>query len=66
MKFGRALGDFQARILLAVVFYVVIFPLALIWKIIGKDPMGRKLDRSGPSYFVDSEPLRQDHWDRMF
>ena len=66
MKFGRTLGDLQARILLAIIFYLVIFPLGVIWKLIGKDPMGKKFSPESNSYFVTSDPLREDHWDRMF
>jgi len=42
-KFAMALGYVNARIILTVAFAIVLVPLGLIWRLIGKDPMGKKL-----------------------
>ena len=43
-RFGRMIGDFQARLLLTVFYFVVLAPFALIVRS-GADPLG--LERGG-------------------
>lgn len=46
-------------VVLAVAFYVVITPLALLFKITGRDPMRRRFDKAAKTYWIpreDSEP----------
>jgi len=42
-RFAMALGYVNARIILTVAFAIVLLPLGLLWRLIGKDPMGWKL-----------------------
>lgn len=42
MKFAHILGWINTRIILTLVYFLIISPLALLFKLIGKDPMNRK------------------------
>ncbi len=46
-------------VLLGVMFYVVVTPVALFFRLVGRDPLKRKLDFTAPSYWVErpSEPV---------
>lgn len=57
VKFATALAWFNTRLLLALVFYLVITPIGLIMRLLGKDPLERKIDRSAPTYWKKKEIL---------
>lgn len=62
--FARALGYVNARILLTVLFVLVLTPLAVVWRIVGKDPLGRRRERAGgwtpyPARYRDVQHYRQ-------
>jgi len=67
MRFGLVLGWVNTRIILGFIFYVVFTPMALILKVLGKDPMSRKLDVSINSYRVQSNNLEsREHMGRPY
>ena len=41
-RFSRVLGYVNARILLGILFFLVLTPLSLIWRLTGKDPLARR------------------------
>jgi hypothetical protein len=41
-RFAALLGWFNARVLLSVLFFLVLTPLGLAWKMVGKDPLVRR------------------------
>ena len=53
MKFARAIGYVNTRIILVLVFYIAVTPTALLAKAVGKDFMSRKKKES--SYWRDTE-----------
>jgi hypothetical protein len=55
LAFSVILGYFVSRILLTIIFFLVITPMGLIFRVIGKDPMERKLDRKAISYWSKKE-----------
>jgi hypothetical protein len=55
LAFSIILGYFVSRILLTIIFFLVITPMGLIFRVIGKDPMERKLDRKAISYWSKKE-----------
>jgi hypothetical protein len=59
-RFARALGNVNARVLLTLLFSVVFVPLSLVWRLTGKDPLGRRRDR-WPGW----SPYPASHRDRM-
>jgi hypothetical protein len=50
------LGWTVSQLLLAVVYYVVMTPIGLAMRIIGRDPLHRTFDRSAKTYWVESKP----------
>ena len=52
MKFAEILGYINSRILLAVVFYIFLFPIAVLSRLFIKDPLQLKPKKSG-SYFTE-------------
>lgn len=65
-RLSRALGYVNARVLLTILFGVVLVPIALIWRLTGKDPLARRRDK-WPGW--SSYPLRYrdpKHYERMF
>jgi hypothetical protein len=46
-RVARVVGDFNARVLLTVMFVAVFVPLGLIWRLTGKDPLGRRKGSPG-------------------
>jgi Saxitoxin biosynthesis operon protein SxtJ len=55
LAFSVILGYFVSRILLTIIFFIVITPMGLIFRILGKDPMDRKMDRNAVSYWTRRE-----------
>lgn len=53
LRFGRALGEVNTRIILGLVFYLVLTPLALFKKLVtgGEDPLRLKKNPAGDSYY---------------
>jgi hypothetical protein len=41
-KFAIALGYVNARIILTIAFVIVLTPISLIWRLIGRDPLQRR------------------------
>ena len=44
-RFSRVLGHFNARILLGIVFFFLLTPMSVLWRLAGKDPLARRRDR---------------------
>ena len=67
MKFAHALGWMNTRIILTLVYLLVMTPLALIFKLLGKDPMNRKLGGMD-SYWIkrESRAFDRDSYRRQF
>jgi Na+/melibiose symporter-like transporter len=63
---AHALGWVNTRILLAFVFFVVLAPIALFMRIIGKDPLERRRDRRRPTYWRTREPAEPDRLTRPY
>ena len=66
MKFGHTLGWINTRIILGLMFYTVFFFVAVLMKLLGKDPMSRKFDKNLNSYRVPSEVRERDHLEKPF
>ena len=66
MRFGHALGWLNTRIILGLMFYTVFLVVAVIMKLLGKDPLSRKLDETLNSYRVPSEVRERNHMEKPF
>ena len=66
MRGALALGYVNARIILTVLFLLVLTPMGLIWRIIGRDPLGRTR-RRWPGWVAHPARYRSpNHYKRMY
>ena len=63
---AHALGWVNTRILLALVFFVVLAPVALVMRAFGKDPLERRRDRRRPTYWRTRETAEPDRLTRPY
>ncbi len=68
MKLAMALGWFNARLILGLMFYGIFTPVSLIQKIIRRDPLHRKIDKEAKTYWEDrsQEEYNPNHFERQF
>ena len=65
-KFAMVLGYVNARVILTVAFAIVLTPLGLLWRIIGKDPLARHR-KNWHGWAPSPERYRNpDHFNRMY
>lgn len=55
-QLGHCLGRVSNSIILSTFFYAVITPVGVLMRLIGTDPMHRRMDRGADSYFT---PIRR-------
>ena len=61
MRVRHIMGSINTRIILGMVFYVVVTPIGLARRLLGKDPMGRRLTADLDSYRVIRKPRPASH-----
>ncbi len=66
MKIGNVLSWINTRIILGIVFFAVFTPVALLLKILGKDPMRCKNDDKATSYRINSIVQNKHHMEKPF
>ena len=66
MKIGHALGWINTRIILGIIFFILFAPIALMFRIFGRDSMERKLDDSAQSYRKPSHHLARDRMEKPY
>jgi len=65
-KFSRALGHVMARLWLTLLFFLILTPVSLVWKMIGRDPLDRRRDK-WPGWSKYPERYRnRKHYDQMY
>ena len=65
-KFSLAFGRVMARFWLSLLFLVVLTPVSLIWRVMGRDPLARSRDR-WPGWSAYPERYRnRKHYDQMY
>ena len=57
-KLGLLLGSIAAPIIMGAIFFLVVTPIALIMKIIGKDLLNNKYDDKKKSYWINRNKPR--------
>ena len=60
MAIGLVLGTIMTAIILTVVFVVAITPIGLVLRLLGRDPLQRKLDPEAASYWIPKERPTND------
>ncbi len=66
MRFGLFMSKIMTPLVLGLVFFIVFTPVALVFKVLGKDAMRRKLDPGAASYRVDSRGRKMGDMERPF
>lgn len=66
MKFGLVMNWINTRLILGILFYLMFLPIGLVMRLLGNDPMKRKLDKSLASYRVISEDAEKDNVERPY
>ena len=66
MFVGHFLGWINTRIILGIVFFAIVTPIGIVRRLLGKDPMGRKLRTDLDSYRVIREPRQASHLHRQY
>ncbi|MFH1681867.1 MAG: SxtJ family membrane protein [Candidatus Eisenbacteria bacterium] len=67
-KFGHAVGWFNTRLILVLIFYLVFTPIGLLLRLFGKDLLNRKFDSQAPTYWIDKkkEPFDPKRYEKQF
>lgn len=60
MRFAALLAWVNTRILLTVFYIVIVTPIGLIMRLLGKDLLNQRIDRSVQSYWVKRSADRKD------
>lgn len=55
-RFGLLLHRVVSPIVLGFLFYVVVTPLGLLMRLLGKDPLRLHWDRQSPTYWIERRP----------
>ena len=56
-KFGMILGAIIAPVVMSVVFFLVITPIGLVMKIMGRDLLNKKYDKKKRTYWIKRDTL---------
>jgi len=66
MKFGQGLAWVNTRIILSFMFYFVFAPMHLVFVLVRRDPMHRRMDSLTKTYKVPKSPRSEKHMERQF
>jgi len=55
MKFGEFMGGVISKIVLFILYFTLFTPISLFLKLIGKDLLNKKIDKSQESYWIKRE-----------
>ena len=66
MRFGLLASRVMTPLVLGIVFFVMISPMAMVRRLMGKDPMERSLDPNQKSYRVKSNKSPKEKLERPF
>jgi len=65
-RFAGVLGYINARILLTLLFSVLLVPLSLVWRVLGKDPLARRREQFQGWTPYPERYRDRTHFERMF
>lgn len=60
MMFATVLGFIMTRVILSVVYFVVVTPIGLVLRAVGKDPLSKGPDPTLTSYWIDKHYRTKD------
>lgn len=60
MSFAVIMGWFMARVILTVLFFLIVTPIGIIFKLLRKDIIGVKIDKEAESYWAKKDNINKD------
>jgi hypothetical protein len=63
---SRMLGHINTRVVLTLIFFVLLMPLSILWRLTGKDPLARRRDRWPGWWPYPASHLDRAHYTRMY
>ncbi len=66
MRLALLLSRITTPLILGIVFFLVILPVALAIKVVGRDAMARRFDETTTSYRVPSRQASREHMEKPF
>lgn len=66
MKFGAVMGFINTHIILGVLFFLIVTPMALVMRLLGKDPMARRFENNLASYRRVHPSQSRDHMEKPY
>ncbi len=60
MSMAVVLGFIMTRVILTIFFLLVLTPVGLVFRLLGKDLLNRKIDRQAPTYWLEKKYLIPD------
>ena len=58
LKVAHAIGWFNTRVILIVLYYLLLTPIGLIMKLFGKDLLNIRIDKKQKSYWIKRQTVR--------
>jgi len=66
MKVGHVLGSINTRIILGIIYYLLITPMGLVMRLMGKDSMHRSFAQDTDTYRILRTPRPPQHMRNQF
>ena len=68
MSFSIIMGFFVSRLILSILFYAVLTPMNLITRLLGKDILDQRIDKTRPSYWQekDTEVKKRESYENQY
>lgn len=66
MGIALIVGWFISRILLTVIFFIVLTPIGLFMRLLGKDPLDKKIEPEKQSYWIKKQKTSPPRYDKQF
>ena len=68
MKLAFVLGWVNTRLILILLFYLVFFPVSVLLRLFGKDPLELRIEKNKTTYWKKKElsPSGKEHFKRQF
>ena len=66
MRFGLLLSKITTPIIMGVVFFLIVMPFGFALRLLGKDPLRRRLDEAAQSYRIKSEKPPKENLENPF
>ncbi|MGK7925049.1 MAG: SxtJ family membrane protein [Spirulina sp.] len=66
MKIAEILAFVNSRIILGMIFFAIVTPMAFIMRLVQHDPMARKRDRQAETYRISSQKRSRDSMEKPY